>query len=108
MLSRISERRVVHVNMLEEWLTPDAITNIVVIGSDEEYEEDKIALECSKLTEEQQKDLKCLLDRYKDVITKVLGKADVIPHVIDTRNSLHVRPPLPMVPVWKDQLREEV
>ena len=109
---RTNKARVVHVNMLRQWHTPDArVLRLVVADEDEEEGNDHTngGEESYSINSEQKEDLEELLNSYADVINPTPGRVTLTHHAVNTKDSPPLKSaPYRLAPAWKDQLKAEV
>ena len=97
-----------HTNRLKQWKSPESIVlRIVVVDEDVDSKND--AMVQSRLTDEQNKQLREVIKEFGDVVTTTLGLAHGVEHRIDTKDQTPIRVfPYRIAPSWKEQLHEEI
>ena len=106
--TRWTKKRVIHINMLKAWKSPDAPVFGVKVAEEDECENDQPGHGGEELAQKQAQELQAVL-QFGDVICETTGMAHNTDHGIDTGEHTPIRSvPYRLAPAWKKQLRVEV
>ena len=95
-------RRIFHINMLKPWYTPENVTySMTEVDNDEDdsaediqqpFEDSEEKLYINKeLPAGQQEQMKELLDEYRDVLSSIPGKTELVKHKIEVGDAKPIR-----------------
>ena len=107
--TRRTKKRVVYINMLKAWKSPEAPVFPVIVAEEDECEDDLSGQGGEEFSQKQAKELQAVLKQFGDVICETTGKAYDTDHGIDSGKHAPIRSvPYRLAPACKDQLRVEV
>ena len=100
--TRRTKKRVIHINMLKAWKSPEASVFRVIVSEEDECENDQPGQGGEELAQKQAQELQAMLKQFGDVICETTGKAHDTDHGIDMGWGGGTHPWL--APAWKEQL----
>ena len=107
--TRWTRNRVVHINMLKAWKSPEAPVFRVIVAEEDECEDDQPGHGGEELAQKQAQELQAVPKQFSDAICETTGKAHDTDHGIDTGEHTPIRSvPYRLASAWKEQLRVEV